>query len=62
MPLQGALHSFNIYVLTAESKPGRALARQKGGHCAPRYLENFLYFIRCGMIESMPSRRILSFS
>ena len=26
------------------------------------YLENFLYFIRCGMIESVPSRRILSFS
>src|SRR5258708_6614997 len=24
--------------------------------------ENFLYLIRCGMIESVPSRRILSFS
>jgi len=26
------------------------------------YRENFLYFSRCGMIESVPSRRILSFS
>ena len=26
------------------------------------HLENFLYFSRCGMIESVPSRRILSFS
>ena len=27
-----------------------------------RYRVNFLYFTRCGMIESWPSRRILSFS
>jgi antitoxin PrlF len=27
-----------------------------------RYLENFLYFSRCGMIESVPRRRILSAS
>jgi hypothetical protein len=26
------------------------------------YRENFLYFTRCGMIESCPKRRILSFS
>jgi hypothetical protein len=26
------------------------------------YRENFLYFSRCGMIESVPSRRILSAS
>ena len=26
------------------------------------YLENFLYFSRCGMIESVPRRRILSAS
>jgi hypothetical protein len=25
---------------------------------APDHLENFLYLIRCGMIESVPSRRI----
>jgi hypothetical protein len=28
----------------------------------PAYLENFLYLIRCGTIESVPKRRILSFS
>jgi hypothetical protein len=27
-----------------------------------RYRENFLYLIRCGIVESVPSRRILSCS
>jgi hypothetical protein len=36
--------------------------RQPGGQPLSGYRENFLYLIRCGSTESVPSRRILSFS
>jgi hypothetical protein len=36
--------------------------RRPGAQALSGYRENFLYLIRCGRIESVPSRRILSFS
>ena len=36
--------------------------RDKPGHDKKIQRENFLYFSRCGMTESVPSRRILSAS
>jgi hypothetical protein len=39
-----------------------SLIRATTGYESAAYLENFLYFSRCGMIESVPRRRILSVS
>jgi hypothetical protein len=42
--------------------PPRFAGRDKKVKRLPAYRENFLYLIRCGMTDSMPRRRILSFS
>ena len=44
------------------SRVVRALGPTMGGVGGGSYRLNFLYLIRCGMTESVPSRRILSFS
>jgi hypothetical protein len=59
---QGYLIEY-IYVSLQEAKPARLIANTLAAHSLkPIQLENLLYLIRCGMIESVPRRRILSFS
>ena len=46
----------DVELITPNTRPQPERTR------SPPYRENFLYFSRCGMTESVPSRRILSAS